>query len=348
MADGLNPYQQLNLDLLQRYGSGAETMPNLAQLLRAAPTGAPDDADTRQRAYLLNRMLEEQLLQQMETAAAQRAHELATWGATPTSQQQYAEWLKSMAQTQAMLPILQERAKGEEERKTLAAQLETATKLRSGAATQPSATPPSAETPPVQGPVTAPSWWALLTGKGEGAVPHGDLLSLAQARSERAKYDLGFPTPFANLAQITSLEALQQIQGMFPGIRGIQNLLNVFAQHQANWGHETPAATYQRLAGMYQLLGTTEESLDDPEELYRMTASGKITVGQIPQSMERAKSILHATRQGILRGMAFMRQQYPGIEQAVSTVETGAPTPSPTATTPTTSTPAELRRRFNY
>lgn len=178
------------------------------------------------------------------------------------------------------------------------------------------------------GPKASPSWWSLLSG--QGAPPYTSAKDWAEARSERGKYDLGFPTPYAPLAQETSFGNLQQVQAMFPGIRGVQHLLDKFHEHQANWGHETPAATLQRLDGMLGMLDQTEESLNDPMLHFKTGPNGQLELATTPQAIQRAKTLINDTRQKFHDARNLLIQQKPGIreslQQAVGTLASPATT----------------------
>lgn len=190
--------------------------------------------------------------------------------------------------------------------------------------------PSQAPKPQAQaGPLPSPSWWDIITGKG--AAPYSSLKDWLGARSERAKYDAGFPTPFAPLAQETSFANLSQIQAMFPGIRGVQHLLQKFSEHQANWGHETPAASLQRLQGMEGMLSDLENEFDDPSLRFKTGPTGQLELAMPPQAITRAKILTADTRAKLASAKAVLLQQYPKIQEALQQAITGqgAPMPAP-------------------
>lgn len=97
---------------------------------------------------------------------------------------------------------------------------------------------------------------------GMGAQPYGSAKDQLGAMTERAKYTLGMPTPFANLAQTASFGNIEQMAGQLPGVRGLATITPLFKEHQSRWGHETPLATVQRLRHMASLMEETLHTLD--------------------------------------------------------------------------------------
>lgn len=113
----------------------------------------------------------------------------------------------------------------------------------------------------------APGWLSFLTGGGQ---KYGSAIDMAGARNDRAKYDLGVPTPFSRLAQEASFGNIEQMAGQLPGVRGLATITPLFKEHQSRWGHETPLATVQRLRHMAKMMDETLTTLDTsgaaPEE----------------------------------------------------------------------------------
>lgn len=187
-------------------------------------------------------------------------------------------------------------------------------------------------TPPLPQPNQGPTpqsqgWWQFLTGKapkGSTEVPYSSADDLAEAFGERMKYRV-MPTPFAPLAQETSYANLQQLQAMFPGVRGFSYLLPLFKEHQASWGYETPAATFQRLDTLGRMLDETSGELSDPSIQFTVGAGGRIQMRQAPQMIERAKLGLEDTKIKVQNAMKYMEQLYPGIESILQSQGNVAP-----------------------
>lgn len=106
----------------------------------------------------------------------------------------------------------------------------------------------------------APGWMSFLTGAG--SQKYGSAADMAGARNDRAKYDVGLPTPFSELAQTASFGNIEQMAGQLPGVRGLATITPLFKEHQSRWGHETPLATVQRLRHMAKLMDETLTTLD--------------------------------------------------------------------------------------
>lgn len=105
----------------------------------------------------------------------------------------------------------------------------------------------------------APGWSDILTG---GAGKYGGLSDRAGALNDRAKYTLGFATPFSKLAQEASFGNIEQMAGQLPGVRGLATITPMFKEHQSRWGHETPLATVQRLMHMDGIMGDTLTNIE--------------------------------------------------------------------------------------
>lgn len=110
----------------------------------------------------------------------------------------------------------------------------------------------------------APSFMQYLTGH---TVPYGDALSQGKITNERLKYALGMPTPLANAIQLASFANLEQMSGQLPGIRGFQQLLPLFKQHQSAIGFETPVQTVQRLMHMKGIMNQTADEMKTPIQM---------------------------------------------------------------------------------
>ncbi len=130
-----------------------------------------------------------------------------------------------------------------------------------------------------QGPEGSTGFLNFLTGVG--APKYGSAMDMAGARAERAKYDLGIPTPFSELAQASSFGNIEQMAGQLPGVRGLATITPLFKEHQSHWGHETPYQTVRRLHGMAKMMEDTIHTLD---------TSGANTLADIIAASRAAKS----------------------------------------------------------
>lgn len=126
------------------------------------------------------------------------------------------------------------------------------------------------------------SWWDFFTGKGPNSAG-----SAMDAANERLKYFF-MATPYAKLNQDISFANLQQLASQFPGVRGFSYLLPLMSQHQANFGHgESLSATYNRLKGMHQIMGTTIKELQDPRLRFGVGADGQPKLNMLPATIAR-------------------------------------------------------------
>lgn len=88
---------------------------------------------------------------------------------------------------------------------------------------------------------------------GKNTLPYMDAASTAKMFMERKKYDpitsggFGMATPLGKSIAATNLANVSAMMGLNPGSRAVGVLEKLYAQHQPQWGYESPLQTYSKL-----------------------------------------------------------------------------------------------------
>ncbi len=172
-----------------------------------------------------------------------------------------------------------------------------------------------AAAPTIKPPVPETTWHDFFFG-GPTAAKYGTFMDLVGALGTYGKYNLGalpMDHPMSKAIQASSFANLQQIEGTFPGIRGISTIQKKFAEHQASIGREAPAGSYARLKELNSMLDNLSGEIEQESNKIEMTPAGKLTLAHDPAAVQRARFVLNNTRKLMREAQGGMEQQYPGI-----------------------------------
>lgn len=271
-----------------------------------------------------------------QDAAGNPSYTTAPSTSTPLQRQAVGGRQMDFAKSQVPLAVEQEKNRGALEQQTQNHRLmmgmrglnpdgqsltSTPPPPTAGGAPGPNHTPPA----PVQGNTGMRGAMDFITGSGP--VKYNGLTDMLGMAFDRQLSKVA-STPYTPLVQENSFANLQQLSGMFPGVRGFGYLLPKLAEHQANIGKETPANSYNRMIELNHMLDDTERELNDPSNLVRMSPDGKMSLAAEPQMILRAKQAIAETRNQNKRAMDHLQQLKPGIGGPVDSVPAAPPAAS--------------------
>jgi hypothetical protein len=147
-------------------------------------------------------------------------------------------------------------------------------------------------------------------------APYNGITDLLGAYKDRVLGGL-FATPQTKMQQEGAYKTLSSFTGLLPGVRGIQMGLSALKEHLDNYGHESPMASYLRLNNLRPVYQEAMTSMNDPNELLKMSPEGKMTIAQDPQVLIRAKQALAIAQKLNEDQIHEMEKLYPGIQNGL-------------------------------
>lgn len=151
---------------------------------------------------------------------------------------------------------------------------------------------------------------SFITGKG--GTPYNSLTDYLSAKANRTLSGVA-ATPETTAIQENLLGNAQSLAGIFPSSRAAGVLNKIAADFQANYGNETPAASYTKIRNQIDALNNAESEFDDPQYRVKIGAGGRVEPAATNQTIQRAKIAVQTSRDTLIRALHQIETLHPGI-----------------------------------